>query len=169
MVDVLRSELAHQSQQQQAASSSAHSPVNRSSISSRRSMSNRNSLGSFQAQLQKSNNGGGVVHTAWYPTQQKSGLFGRREDADNTNASNGKGTAAKKRGTAAAAVTAVNSKVVGGSSKQSYVTALSARGPREDLDIPQIRLTLTVTPVTAASLVGREGPSSPTRVANNGK
>lgn len=172
VVDVLRSELAHQSQQQQQVHSL--SPINnRNSLnSSRRSLSNRNSIGSFQAQLQKSDNGGGVVHTAWYPTQQKSGLFGRREEDSNNNGT-GKAAAVgvvKKRGTAAAVITAASNNNGSSHKGNSYVSALSARGPREDLDVPQIRLTLTVTPVTAASLVARAanggGPSSPARVAS---
>lgn len=175
VVDVVRSEIAHQqeallSQQQQQQQQQlgmggwlVKSPLGSfsqfSSPQSKRGSENngRLSISSLHRGIQaisasSDNSNSGCSHTAWYTLVTKAGLLSSL--ARNTAPSNTKPAANKNNGkgkpTATASSNAIRANTAASSS--SYVTALSSRGPREDVDAPQVRLTLTVKSYQPSSL-----------------
>lgn len=175
VVDVLRSEIAHQQQalalqqqqqqQQQVGlngwlvksplGSFTSPPNKRGSDASRLSISSLHR--GIQAMSTGNGNNGGCVHTAWYTVVTKAGLLSSLAGGGgNGSGGNSAVTSAKAKATtsrksilgggkttpsAAAAAAAAAA-----ATSSSYVAALSSRGPRDDVDVPQMRLTLTVKP-----------------------
>lgn len=184
VVDVLRSEIAHQQQslalqqqQQQphfglsgwpvkSPSDSFTSPPNkRGSDASRLSISSLHR--GLQAMSSGQGNNGGCVHTAWYTVLTKAGLLsslagggGGSGGTSAANSSKAKAAATSRKSilggkttsaaTAAASAAAAAAAATAATSS-SYVAALSSRGPRDDVDVPQMRLTLTVKPYHPAA------------------
>lgn len=178
VVDVLRSEIAHQQQalvlqQQQQQQQSVFglngwpvkSPLGSftSPPNKRGSDASRLSISSLHRGLQAisngpGNNGGGCVHTAWYTVVTKAGLLSSLAGGGNSsavNSSKAKATTSRKSilggnkttpAAAQAAASAAAAAAATAATSSSYVAALSSRGPRDDVDVPQLRLTLTVKP-----------------------
>jgi hypothetical protein len=172
VVDVLRSEIAHQQQTQlqQQQEKQQHvgtgkwlmnSPFGSlSSLQTNHSNQQHGSDGSrlsisslhrgIQA-MSSGNNGAnsGCTHTAWYTVVTKATLLSRL--ANNSNSSNAnqptkKVNKANAKQLSQGMTKNTTNSVATASVSSSYVAALSSRGPREDVDIPQIRLTLIVKP-----------------------
>jgi hypothetical protein len=188
VVDVLRSEIAHQQQTQLL-----HQQQQKQQHLGMGSWLMKSPLGSF-SQLQNNKNGnnkqqqqqqrgsdisrlsfsslhrgiqamstgnnatssGGCTHTAWYTLVTKAGLLSslatNSNHSSNSNEANGAHPSAHRANKASGKqITQGNTKNVKTSLattsfSSSYVAALSSRGPREDVDSPQIRLTLIVRP-----------------------
>lgn len=187
VVDVLRSEIAHQQQslalQQQQQQQQPHfglsgwpvkspsdsftSPPNkRGSDASRLSISSLHR--GLQAMSSGQGNNGGCVHTAWYTVLTKAGLLsslaggggGGSGGTSAANSSKAKAAATSRKSilggkttsaAAAAASAAAAAAAATAATSSSYVAALSSRGPRDDVDVPQMRLTLTVKPYHPAA------------------
>lgn len=188
VVDVLRSEIAHQQQTQllhQQQQKQQHlgmgswlmkSPLgsfsqlqnnkngnNKQQQQQRGSDISRLSFSSLHRGIQAMSTGnnaassGGCTHTAWYTLVTKAGLLSslatNSNPSSNSNEANGAHPSAHRANKASGKqITHGNTKNVKTSLattsfSSSYVAALSSRGPREDVDSPQIRLTLIVRPL----------------------
>jgi hypothetical protein len=140
-------------------------PNKRGSDASRLSISSLHR--GLQAMSSGQGNNGGCVHTAWYTVLTKAGLLsslagggGGSGGTSAANSSKAKAAATSRKSilggkttsaAAAAASAAAAAAAATAATSSSYVAALSSRGPRDDVDVPQMRLTLTVKPYHPAA------------------
>lgn len=192
VVDVLRSEIAHQQQQQllqqqqaqqqqfgmggwlvksSAAATGSFSLFGNTDTSGtpsdhtgRRSSGSRLSISSLHRGIQALGGPSGTAgcsHTAWYTLVTKAGLLSSLGTDNSNSSSSSRGN--PKNGGRGNTKAAASSKLqqLSQRERQSYVTALSSRGPRSDVDQPQLRLTLTIKPkVSSHSLLDASSSSS---------